>query len=49
MALVTLYRRDDLSGNVKADDTKLTMGDDGVMRTELENLNYLLDTKKIKV
>ena len=37
MALVTLYRRDDLSGNVKADDTKLTMGDDGVQRTELEN------------
>lgn len=37
MAIVTLYRRDDLSGNVKASDTKITRGDDGVDRTELEN------------
>ena len=37
MATVTLYRRDDLSGNVKVSDTKLTMGDDGVERTQLEN------------
>jgi len=38
MAKYTLYRRDDLSGNVVADDSKYIVGDDGIRRNELEHL-----------
>ena len=34
MAIVTLYRSDDLSGNIKADTNKFIVGDDGVRRNE---------------
>tara|TARA_Y100000004_G_C8886996_1_gene400248 strand:+ start:16 stop:1140 length:1125 start_codon:yes stop_codon:yes gene_type:complete len=37
MAKYTLYRRDDLSGNVVADDTKTIVGPDGIERNELEH------------
>ena len=37
MAKYTLYRRDDLSGNVVADDSKYIVGDDGIRRNELEH------------
>tara|TARA_A100001515_G_scaffold35347_1_gene27564 strand:+ start:2810 stop:3928 length:1119 start_codon:yes stop_codon:yes gene_type:complete len=37
MAKYTLYRRDDLSGNVVADDTKFIVGEDGVKRNELDH------------
>ena len=47
MAKYTLYRADDLSGNVVADDTKFIVGADGVRRNELDHLitqaNYTQD------
>ena len=41
MAKYTLYRRDDLSGNVVADDTKTIVGDDGIERNELEHFTKM--------
>ena len=38
MAKYKLYRADDLSGDVVADDTKFIVGADGVSRNELDHL-----------
>ena len=37
MAKYKLYRADDLSGDVVADDTKFIVGADGVSRNELDH------------